>query len=412
MSNDEINRRDLLVTTVSAGAAGAMTSAQVTSALAETAQPPPGFADQKPLVANWDKPLSAMVDVSAQIRKDAPDLADPAGCERHRIYCYLLMKLVARFWNGNKRGPLGRYPLRTEQMDRAQTPPTPHRYRGDMIADTGGVRVNWDRYVGHNIACIAVDGNGEIIDFDFNHNDFFRSSAEHAESRMVRRLFSLTNIFDNWKTGFDHACDPTSFNFKPRAASLNDVTLYTSLESCAQCSGVMSLAGVKQIIYMQNDFTAYKIGNLMYVLANRLNTTDDRDHPLNIPGAPIPIAGSEIGLDEFKALNDANLDFAKNIQAAGNASPVNLDGAFFVPENGRPDFDPSITSFLCTDVARTIFENGGNRLETLTLQFPDWKLPDKLDRAKALTNSQRLKHAREFYTYADIEGYRGSPHKL
>ena len=70
-----------------------------------------------------------------------------------------------------------------------------------MIENPDRSRVNWDRYVGHNIACVAVDGNGEIIDFDFNHNEFFRSSAEHAESRMVRRLFSLTDIFDSWKTG-------------------------------------------------------------------------------------------------------------------------------------------------------------------------------------------------------------------
>ena len=80
---------------------------------------------------------------------------------------------------------------------------------------------------------------------------------------MVRRLFSLTDIFDSWRTG-------QPVGDKPRAASLNDVTLYTSLESCAQCSGVMSLAGVKQIVYLQNDFTAYKIGNIMYNLANRV----------------------------------------------------------------------------------------------------------------------------------------------
>ena len=126
-------------------------------------------------------------------------LDDPAVRERHRMYCYLLMKLIHQFWNGNKRGPLGTYPLRAQQQDASIQ--KPQRYRGDMIEDTGGIRVNWDRYLGHNIACIAIDGNGEIIDFDFNHNDFFRSSAEHAESRMVRRLFSLTDIFDNWKTG-------------------------------------------------------------------------------------------------------------------------------------------------------------------------------------------------------------------
>lgn len=71
-------------------------------------------------------------------------------------------------------------------------------------------------------------------DIDFNHNDFFRSSAEHSESRMVRRLFSLTDIFDSWRTG-------QRAGGKPRAASLNEVILYTSLAFCAHCSGVMSL---------------------------------------------------------------------------------------------------------------------------------------------------------------------------
>jgi tRNA(Arg) A34 adenosine deaminase TadA len=281
-----------------------------------------------------------------------------------------------------------------------------------MIADTGGLRVNWDRYLGHNIACIAVDGNGKIIDFDFNHNDFFRSSAEHAESRMVRRLFSLTSIFDNWKTRLDSCEDKLSFNRKPRAASLNDVTLYTSLESCAQCSGVMALAGVKQIVYMQNDFTAYKIGNIMYTLANRMNTTNAEGHPASLPGAPIPIAGSLIGLDEFDLLNNANLKFSKDIVAAGSALQPNPDSAFFVPDNGSPDFDPSITSFLCTDDAHRIFEDGGGKLNTVKLGFPDWKPPAKNNDKDALANCDCLAHAKEFYAYADIEGYRGSPHKL
>jgi len=284
----DINRRDLIVRTTGAGVAGALAEAGVAPALAHSSEPPPGFADQKPLRDNWSRQLQEIVDVNAQIRTDAPDIAEPAGRERHRIYCYLLMKVIHRFWNGNKRGPLGQYPLRSLQIDRAQMPAFPRRYRGDMMADVGGIRINWDRYLGHNIACIAVDGNGEIIDFEFNHNDFFRSCAEHAESRMVRRLFSLTNIFDNWKTSFTRCADAQDFDVKPRAASLNDVTLYTSLESCAQCSGVMALAGIKQIIYLQNDFSAYKIGNIMYILANRLNTTDAQGRVMNLPGAPTP----------------------------------------------------------------------------------------------------------------------------
>jgi len=277
-------------------------------------------------------------------------------------------------------------------MEAVQPVQPTQRYRGDMIADPDRLRINWDRYVGHNIACVAVDGNGEIIDFDFNHNNFFRSSAEHAESRMVRRLFSLTDIFDSWKTG-DRIGD------KSRAFSLQNVTLYTSLESCAQCSGVMSLGGVKQVVYLQNDFTAYMIGNIMFNLANPVS---------GLPGAPIPIPASEVGLQQFKALNDANLAFMKDIQDAKNRNDATR--AFFVsPDKTFVDYDPDITSFLCTDVARDLLEEGGKQLDAMTLKFPTAKHPNERD---VLSNQECLEEARSFFKYADLEGYRGSPHKL
>ena len=235
---DQINRRDFIVTTAGvAGSASALAGATLTAAQAQTS-PPPGFDAQEPFAKNWAKQLREVVNVD--LGAAAPELANEAVKERHQIYCHLLMKLIVRFWNGNNRGPLGSYPRRVKQMEAVQPVQPTQRYRGDMIADPDRLRVNWDRYVGHNIACVAVDGNGEIIDFDFNHNNFFRSSAEHAESRMVRRLFSLTDIFDSWKTG-DRIGD------KSRAFSLQNVTLYTSLESCAQCSGVMSLGGRSSI---------------------------------------------------------------------------------------------------------------------------------------------------------------------
>jgi tRNA(Arg) A34 adenosine deaminase TadA len=395
---DKVNRRDFIATTAgAAGVASTLAGATFAPAFAQSAtkEPPPGFNDQKPLRHYWGKPLSEVVEVD--LKTVAPELANEAVRERHLIFCYLLMKLVHRFWNGNKRGPLGSYPLRTKQMEPPAPTASTQRYRGDMIENPDGFRVSWDRYVGHNIACIAVDGNGEIIDFDFNHNDFFRSSAEHAESRMVRRLFSLTDIFDSWRTG-------QRTSSKPRAASLNEVTLYTSLESCAQCSGVMSLAGLKQIIYLQNDFTAYRIGNIMFNLANPV---------AGAPGAPIPIPGADIGLEHFKLLNDANLDFAHKITEAKAKNDTSR--AFYIsPDKSFVDFDPGVTSFLCTDAARDLFEDGAKLLDSMQLKFPDHRFPDTpaSDRGKVLTNADSLAQARDFYRYADVEGYRGSPHKL
>jgi tRNA(Arg) A34 adenosine deaminase TadA len=398
--HDELNRRDFIVTT--AGVAGGVTALAgmvVAPAQAQT-PPPPGFADQDPINQYWNKQLRDIV--SVDLGKDAPELADDAVKERHRIYCHLLMKLIVRFWNGNKRGPVGSYPLRERQIE-AQLAQG-KRYRGDMIANPEGV--NWDRYIGHNIACLAVDGNGEIIDFDFNHNDFFRSSAEHAESRLVRRLFSLADVRDSRRTAQRIGDKSRAFSIAvDRSGEIvfNDVTLYTSLESCAQCSGVMTLGGVKQIIYLQNDFTQYMVGNIMYNLANRNG---------KFPGAPVPIPASQVGLPQFKLLNDANLTFAKNIVDAGSRN--DLSQAFFVSQDGSSvkDFAPSVTSFLCTDVAHDIFRTGGQALDTTTLNFPERRHPNDPNHPEILTNAQCLKEAQDFYKYADIEGYRGSPHKL
>ena len=394
---DELNRRDFIAKTAgTAGAASAIAGGTLGVANAQ-ATPPPGFDAQPPFSRNWERQLREVVNVN--LNAASPELANDACRERHRIYSFLLMTLIRRFWNGNKHGPLGLYPQREAQKAEGQDPQAAFfRYRGDMIETGDPLRVAWDRYLGHNIACLAVDGKGEIIDFEFNHNDFFRSSAEHAESRMVRRLFSLTDIFDNWKTG-------TPLPGKSRAFSLKDVTLYTSLESCAQCSGVMSLGGVKQVVYLQNDFTAYMIGNIMFNLAD--------------PGtAPIPIPASAIGLRQFDDLNSAHLAFIKNIVDAkqkGDASraffvspaPAKADGGAVPPD--PPDFSSSITSFLCTDAAFRIFDDGAKQFAAMRLDFGGTKFPDQPD---VWTNDECLEHAKRFFSYADVEGYRGSPHKL
>jgi tRNA(Arg) A34 adenosine deaminase TadA len=389
----EIDRRRFLATSAAvAGATGTLVgTASAAHAQTQCAEPPPleeGFnLSAPPLVDNWRRQLGDVTQVNFD--KEADELNNPAIRERHQIYSYLLMKLIHRFWNGNKNGPVGTYPQRTAQLEKGRT----DRYRGDIHERSDSAHTSWDRYLGHNIACVAVDGLGHIIDFDFNHNALFRSTAEHAESRLVRRLFSLTDVFDSWKTG-------RNVDAKPHAALLSEVTLYTSLESCAQCSGVMSLAGVKQIVYMQNDFTAYKIGNIMFNLANRTPARDGNGQIIKnsdgtdkmIPGAPIPIPAQKVGLDSFfKKLNDANIAFGKKMQG-----------------------EPFFTSL---DAALDIFKEGGDALDKMVIQFNPYPFKDaprplSEDPQRMLTNQECLDEARKFFEYVDIEGYRGSPHKL
>jgi hypothetical protein len=95
-TDNEINRRDLMRTAGVASAAGAASVLPGTDALAAD-RLPPGFDAQPPLIENWSKALGDVADIAANLKKDAPELAEEPACERHRIYSYLLMKLIARF---------------------------------------------------------------------------------------------------------------------------------------------------------------------------------------------------------------------------------------------------------------------------------------------------------------------------
>ncbi len=134
---------------------------------------PPGTDPEKGLGYYWNQPVSALATVQ-------PNALSEGAAERHRLYSLMTFALIHAYFNGNKNGLEGEYPWRAKQRRANGT------YEGES-------------YIGHNIACIAVDENGEIVDFDFNHNEMFNSSVEHAEARLIKRIFSLNQIYDNWE---------------------------------------------------------------------------------------------------------------------------------------------------------------------------------------------------------------------
>src|SRR5688572_16612461 len=295
---------------------------------------PPVLDPNAPLAKYWDLPLH-------QLATLPPLDCSPEEAERHRIGCLLVMSLVAAYWNGNKRGPEGEYPWRERQKTSLGL------YRGGD-------------YIGHNIACIGIDGNGTVMDFGFNHNEILNSSAEHAEARLVRRLFSLNQLYRGWATKARHdqalevfsrltvqnqlsvtqAAERTGLpinSLPPRSVDymsvLSDVTVYTSLESCAQCSGIMALGKVKAVVYVQRDYGMYVVEKLMPNL-----TTDALR-------ASLPIPASDVGLPYFDDLNAAFKTFYNEV----GDKPFWIDG-------DKKDKSQSVTSFLCTDNALEIYE--------------------------------------------------------
>lgn len=328
---------------------------------AASPEPPPYV--QAPLRNWWRRPVAELVGVRAR------ELT--AGMrERHRIYSLLVMALVHRYWNGNKRGQEGEYPWRARQR------------RPDNLYEGG-------QYLGHNIACTAVDGAGELIDFDFNHNEILSSSAEHAESRLVRRVFSLAQIHDNWETR-----DP-SVERRPTDYSniLSNVTIYTSLESCSQCSGIMALGQVREVVYLHRDTGMYFVGNILFNLT----------HGTKLP-APYPTPADAFGFSYFDELNAAFEAFRTAV----------AEKPFYIGKDGYKDASSSVTSFLCTDEAFDIYTRAAAEFTAYTVAHPDYKPVEETatPAAQVLTNAAVLAQAKRFFAYARSDGRRGTPHKL
>jgi tRNA(Arg) A34 adenosine deaminase TadA len=309
----------------------------------------------------WDGPVKDLVAL------DEAPLEDGAK-ERHRLFGLLTFALLHHYFCGNKFGRGGTYP-HNDPTDAADGP--------FLDAD----------YVGHNIAALAVDGDGRIIDFEFNHNTMYRSSAEHAEARLVRRVYSLGQVHKAWNV----SSAPPS-----RYTTFEDTTVYTSLESCAQCAGVMSLAKVRQVVYLQTDPGQFNVGNILRNLTKNTGLQ-----------GPRPISGEEIDFEYFARLDSAHAEFIESLQ----------DDPFFVPDESwrSPSRSKSITSFLCTRVARAVFADAKEALEGLTasdLAHPGFVAPDHRGRIPdhAISNAEILDEIRDFLGYAIRAGSRATPH--
>lgn len=350
----------------------------------------------------WDKPLSTFATLEPEPIPDAQQ-------ERHRIYSLLLMAITLSQWNGNKYGPTGDYGAwRTNQV----LAPLP---AGGSVYENGS-------YLGHNICALAVDGLGRPIDFDFNHNNVFDSSVEHAESRLVRRVFALNQVFDPLSSprpaattstagrtsersgrGAHHlfatalteraitATPPDIGTIRGYATLLADVTIYTSLESCAQCSGIMTLASVKDIVYLQWDQGQFLVGNMMYKATANTNLGFT---------APRPIRGDEFDFDYFDLLNTGNAAFSKAV----TQQP-------FYTSPGFTSKTPSVTSFLCTDEAHAIYRSAADEFSALTrASHSDYVPPDAPP--GTLSNQAALDQAHTFLDYVVALENRGTPHRV
>lgn len=338
---------------------------------------PPGIDPTKGLGYYWERPVGdlATVDVVEFGKADA---------ERHRLYSLLTLALIDAYFNGNKRGLEGEYPWRTGQQLANGT------YQGGS-------------YLGHNIACIAVDENGDVVDFDFNHNEVFNSSVEHAEARLIKRIFSLNQVYDKWDLW-----GPAKEGV-PYGTTLSGMTVYTSLESCAQCSGIMTLANAFKVVFLQDDPGQNSVGNMLYNLTRtiedeaKVKLFEVRPTPPRKYSAPEPIEAGMFGFEYKDALDRAYKDYA---QSVGDDRP------FHISPEGKKYKSKGITTFLCTDEAKAIFAAAGEEFRKIELQFANHRPPRTDGHTDGVkSNGEVLVYLRKFLDHAVTMARRGTPHR-
>lgn len=226
---------------------------------------------------------------------------------------------------------------------------------------------------GHNIGGIIVDGNFEVVNWERNSNGAMCNGTQHGEVRTMLKHLNRTGSRDQ----------------------LKNHQIYTSLEPCMMCSGMMMQSEVLRTVYMQTDNGFGK--NL-----ERL-TLDTQDVPVRFDGedthqhgywpAARPVISS-LGSSEFRV----ELDVAWR-----NASA-----------NPNPKFK-ALTVWLASKDAQDIFRRARAKFENYPLRFGDQKArakfivpaggdaaptaPDKFTSLEATkTNAQLYAQAKAFFS--------------
>ncbi len=184
---------------------------------------------------------------------------------------------------------------------------------------------------GYNIGSVLLDTdtstNGRLVYWGVNCNNATENQTQHGEVRLM--LGYLAQLHSDRQKGIP----------VPDIKNLKGYTVYTSLEPCAQCSGMMTLQNVKRTVYGQSDPG--------YGKALERLQLDSTSLPNGYPPYPRPVT-SERSTSIYR-------DWLEKAYAA------------YQEKYGS---DAHITDFLKTDTAHSIFQAAYKEFTTYTLKQP------------------------------------------
>lgn len=184
---------------------------------------------------------------------------------------------------------------------------------------------------GHNIGSILVTPNNVPVAWGRNCIAQTNDGTQHGEVQLMQ------NYIDEHDTEL-----------------LDKYTIYTTLEPCAMCSGMMSLVKVAHCVYGQNDGDALRVG---YGRAIERLQLDSSSLPNGYKPYPrTPETSKAIDLPHRKALD--------NMYNTGSES--------------------SITEFLLSDAARKVYADANDEFYNFVVAFE--KNQDIYDATKKLVD--------------------------
>ena len=172
---------------------------------------------------------------------------------------------------------------------------------------------------GYNIGSVLVAPSGQVVKWARNCVDTTGNGTQHGEVRLMTSYLGTTEYFSL----ADENNDP--------------YVLYTSLEPCAMCSGMMTLQSLNRTVYSQTD----------------------------------PDFGKAIQRLEFDASSCGGCPpYPRGVISDASPSPyrTTLDSAYvaYLNQGG----ERSITKFLTTPQAETIYANAVNSLLNYQVVYP------------------------------------------
>ena len=84
---------------------------------------------------------------------------------------------------------------------------------------------------GYNVGCILVNDSFQVLDYGLNHVSELDNATQHGEVRLITKYLEKEGIY-----------------------SLINHTIYSSLEPCAMCGGMMTMVSINRTVNGQPDY--------------------------------------------------------------------------------------------------------------------------------------------------------------